>query len=315
MIRYILQRVAAMGWVLLGISLITFALISVAPGDPAFILLELQSGTTPTPEAVAAYREQLGLNASAPVRYVRWIGAAVQGELGFSYRTGAPVAAEIAARLPATVMLATTSLLLALLIGVPLGVLAAVRRGSWLDLLSRLLAIVGATVPSYLASLLLIVVFAVLLGWLPAFGAGSTAHLILPSIALGSGVTTQIMRLTRASVLETLRQDYVRTARSKGLFERQVIQRHMLRNALLPIVTALGISAGNLLSGAVIVERIFGWPGIGKYAIDAIAVRDYPVVQGVVLYMAVAFVLINLLVDLLYGSLDPQISFDRGRSA
>ncbi|MCG8351356.1 MAG: ABC transporter permease [Chloroflexales bacterium] len=305
-----LNRIAALALVLWGISLIAFTLTTIAPGDPAFSLLEAQSGgATPSAEAVEAYRVQLGLDAPAPVRYLRWLANALQGNLGFSYRSGQPVAVEIANRLPATLTLALVSLGLAVLVGVPLGVFAAIRRGSIIDLLSRLLAIGGAALPSYILSLGLVWLFAVTLGWLPAFGAGTWRHLALPTLALASGVTTQIARLTRASMLDVLGKDYVRTARAKGLHEQGIVTRHVLRNALLPVVTALGVNAGNLLSGAVIVERIFSWPGIGKYAVDAIFLRDYPVIQGVVVYFAVVFVGLNLLVDVAYRWLDPQISF------
>jgi peptide/nickel transport system permease protein len=305
---FIVERLAGLAGILLGISLVTFALANVAPGDPAAILLELQNpGVSPSREAVALYREQLGLDDPAPLRYLRWLGDALRGDLGVSYRTGTPVAEEIAARLPGTLLLAGVSLALAILVGVPLGVLAALRRRSAWDLASRLLALAGAALPSYVLSLLLVLVFAVLLGWLPAFGSGTPQHLVLPALALALGVVTQIMRLTRASVLEVLGQDYVRTARAKGLREASVVRGHVLRNALLPVATAVGVSAGNLLSGAVIVETIFSWHGVGKYAVDAIFLRDYPVVQGVVLYLAVMFVLVNALVDISYRWIDPKL--------
>ncbi|MFV9503414.1 MAG: ABC transporter permease [Oscillochloridaceae bacterium umkhey_bin13] len=204
-------------------------------------------------------------------------------------------------------MLTATSLIIAVSVRVPLGIIAAVRRGSAWDLGSRAIALGGATLPSYLLSMLLVLIFAVWLAWLPAFGSGSLQQLILPSIALAAGVVTQLSRLTRASMLEVLGQDFVRTARAKGLGEFMVLQRHALRNALLPILTVLGVSLGNLLSGAVIVETIFSWFGIGKYAVDAIFLRDYPAVQGVVLYLAVTFVLVNFIVDLVYVWLDPRL--------
>lgn len=306
--QFIVYRLIGLCGILMGISLITFSLTQLAPGDPAAILLELQNpGEAPTREAISAYRTQLGLDEPAPVRYLRWLGDVLRGDLGISYRTGQPIAAEIAARLPGTLLLTGTSLLLAVSVGVPLGMLAALRRGSAWDLGSRAVALVGATLPSYLISMLLVLVFAVWLGWLPAFGSGSLQQLILPSVALAAGVVTQLSRLTRASMLEVLGQDFVRTARAKGLGESVVVHRHALRNALLPILTVLGVSIGNLLSGAVIVETIFSWFGIGKYAVDAIFLRDYPAVQGVVLYFAVAFVLVNLLVDLAYAWLDPRL--------
>lgn len=306
--KFLVERLIGLVGILFGISLVSFGLSQLAPGDPAAILLELQNpGGPPLADAVAAYRTELGLDDPAPVRYLRWLAGVIQGDLGVSYRTGQPIAAEIAARIPGTLLLTGTSLLIAIGAGVPLGVIAALRRGSLWDLGSRGMALVGAAVPSYLLSMLLVLVFAVGLGWLPAFGTGGPAHLVLPSVALAAGVVTQLSRLTRASMLDILDQDFVRTARAKGLAELVVVQRHALRNALLPILTVIGVSMGNLLSGAVIVETIFSWFGIGKYAIDAIFLRDYPVVQGVVLYMAVAFVMVNFLVDLAYAWLDPRL--------
>jgi peptide/nickel transport system permease protein len=306
---FLFERFLGLIGICIGISLITFGLTNLAPGDPAEILLEIENpGVTPTRETIEAYREQLGLNDPLPQRYLRWLGDLLQGDLGLSYRSGQPVTAEIAARLPGTLTLTATSLGMALVIGVPLGILAALRRGSVWDLLSRLLALLGATLPNYVISFLLILLFAVGLGWLPAFGSGTPQHLILPSIALAAGIITQVMRLTRASVLDAVSREYVRTARAKGLHEARVIWGHVLRNALLPVITVIGVSVGNLLSGTVIVETIFSWFGIGKYAVDAIFLRDYPVIQGVVLYMALAFVLVNFGVDLLYRWLDPRLA-------
>jgi peptide/nickel transport system permease protein len=206
-------------------------------------------------------------------------------------------------------MLTGSSLALAITVGIPLGITAAVWRGSLLDGLSRFLALVGAAVPSYVLALLLILLFAVKLHLLPAVGYGSPQHVLLPAMALAAGTSAQLMRLTRASLLEVVRQDYVRTARAKGLRERSIIVRHTLRNALLPVVTVLGVSLGHLLGGTVIIETIFGWPGVGKYAVDGIFLRDYPVVQGFVLYLAVVFLLANLMVDLAYRWLDPRLHF------
>lgn len=306
--RYIVERLVGLLGIWLGISLITFGLTQIAPGDPAAILLELQNpGISPTREAVIAYRKQLGLDDPAPVRYLRWLGGVLQGDLGVSYRTGQPILSEITARLPGTLALTGTSLLLAVSIGVPLGIAAAIYRGSTWDLVNRALALLGATLPGYLLSMFLILIFAVWLRWLPAFGSDSWRHLVLPSIALSVGIIAQLSRLTRISMLEVLRQDFVRTARAKGLDDRLLLWRHALRNALLPVLTMLGVSMGNLLSGAVIVETIFSWFGMGKYAVDAIFLRDYPVVQGVVLYLATAFVTVNFLIDLAYAWLDPRL--------
>jgi peptide/nickel transport system permease protein len=307
---YLTRRLFTLPLLLFGISVISFALLNLAPGNPAGILLRLQQpGTEPPREAVLALRQELGLDDPLPLRYGRWLLRALRGDLGKSYRSGEAVTAELVQRLPATLMLAGTSLGLAMLIGIPSGVFAAVWRGSPLDGLSRLLALLGAAVPSYLLALLLILVFAVTLHWLPTIGYGSLQQLVLPALALAAGSSAQLMRLTRASMLEVVQQDYVRTARAKGLKERRVIGVHALKNALLPVVTVLGMNLGHLLGGTVIVETIFSWPGVGKYAIDAIFLRDYPVIQGFVLYMAVIFLLVNLLVDMTYRWLDPRLHF------
>jgi peptide/nickel transport system permease protein len=226
-----------------------------------------------------------------------------------SYRSGQPIMVELAQRLPATIMLAVTSLALAMVISIPLGIASAVWRGSLVDGFSRLLALLGAAVPSYLLALLLILLFAVTLHWLPAIGYGSLRQLVLPAVALAVGSSAQLLRLTRANMLEVLQQDYVRTARAKGMRERRVIWVHALKNAILPVVTVLGMNVGHLLGGTVIVETVFSWPGVGKYAIDAIFLRDYPVIQGFVLYLAVIFLLVNLLVDLTYRWLNPRLHF------
>jgi peptide/nickel transport system permease protein len=307
---YLARRLAILPVMLLGVSLISFGLLNLAPGDPADILMRLQMpGAEPPREAVLALRKELGLEDPFPVRYARWLAQALAGNLGDSYRTSRPVALELAERLPATLLLTGASLMLSICIGLPLGVMAAVWRGSALDGGSRVLALLGAAVPSYVLALLLILLFGVKLHWLPATGYGGPQHLVLPALALAAGSTAQLMRLTRASMLEVLDQDYVRTARAKGLGETAVVAGHALRNALLPSVTMVGLSLGHLLSGAVIVETIFGWPGVGKLAVDAIFLRDYPVIQGFVLYMAAIFLLVNLLVDLSYRWLDPRLHF------
>ncbi len=309
---YAARRLLTLPFLLLGISIVSFTLLNLAPGDPAYIILKQQNpGDEPPREAVLALRQELHLDDPSPLRYGRWLIAAVRGDLGKSYRSGTPIGKELGRRLPATVMLTGVSLALAVFIGIPLGITSAVWRGSLLDGLSRLLALMGAAVPSYVLALMLILLFAVKLHLLPAIGYGSPKHLILPAIALAAGTSAQLMRLTRASVLEVVRQDYLRTARAKGLPERVVIGRHALRNALLPVVTVLGVSLGHLLGGTVIVETIFGWPGVGKYAVDAIFARDYPVIQGFVLYMALIFLLVNLMVDLAYRWLDPRLHFGK----
>ena len=307
---YVKRRLLILPALLLGISLISFTLLNLAPGDPADILLRLQNpGAEPPREAVLAFRQELGLDDPFPVRYARWLAQALRGDLGDSYRTSRPVAVELAHRLPATLLLTVASLALAVCLGLPLGVLAAVRRGSLLDGATRLLGLLGAAVPSYALALLLMLLFAVKLHWLPAIGQGGPQHLVLPALALAAGSSAQLMRLTRASMLEVLDQDYVRTARAKGLAETAVVVGHALKNAMLPSFTIIGLSLGHLLGGAVIVETIFGWPGVGKLAVDAIFLRDYPVIQGFVLYLSVIFLLVNLAVDLSYRWLDPRLHF------
>ena len=312
MSRYLVRRLLTLPLLLVGISLISFMLLNFAPGDAAEItLLRQNGGITPSREAVVALRAELGLDSPLPVRYIRWVADALQGDLGESYRSGSSIAGELARRLPATLLLASVSMAIAVAVGIPLGVLAALKRGSWLDTASRLLALMGASVPSYVMALLLMLLFAVKLDWLPAIGYGSPKNIVLPAVALSFGVMAQLMRLTRATMLESLNQDYVRTARAKGLSERVVTWRHALRNALLPVVTVMGTSAGHLLGGAVIVEIIFGWPGIGQFVIVGISQRDYPVVQGFVLYMAIIFLLVNLAVNVSYRWLDPRLHFGR----
>ena len=295
---------------LLGISLISFTLLNFAPGDAAEITLRRQNGgVTPSREAVTVLRQELGLNDSLPVRYARWVSNAVRGDLGESYRSGGSIATELFRRLPATLLLAATALALALATGIPLGVLAAVKRGTWVDTACRLLALIGAAVPSYVLAPALMLLFAVYWDLLPAIGYGSPKTLILPAVALSFGTMAQLMRLTRASLLEVLGSDYMRTARAKGLSNSVVVWRHGLKNALLPVVTVLGTSMGYLLGGAVIIETIFGWPGIGQFVVTGIFQRDYPVVQGFVLYVAILFSLVNLAVDFTYRWLDPRIHF------
>ena len=307
---YAARRLLTLPPLLVGISLISFLLLNFAPGDAAEITLRRQNGgITPPPEAVLALREDLGLDAPLPMRYVRWLSGALRGDLGDSYRSGNPIARELANKLPATLLLATVSLALAVAAGIPLGIMAAVNRGSWLDSTCRLMALLGAAVPSFLLALLLMLFFSVKLNWLPAVGYGSPNNIALPALALSFGVTAQLMRLTRASMLESMNQDYMRTARSKGLGEWYMMWRHAFKNALLPVITVLGTSTGYLMGGAVIIETIFGWPGIGQFVVTGISQRDYPVVQGFVLYTAVIFLMVNFAVDISYRWLDPRIHF------
>ena len=306
------RRLITLPLLLGGISIISFLLLNFAPGDAAEITLRRQNnGVTPSPVAVEALRNELRLDDHLTLRYAHWVSNAIQGDLGESYRTGESITRELFRRLPATLLLAATALSIAVVTGIPLGVMAAVKQRSRLDSACRILAIVGAAVPSYVLAPILMLIFAVQFQWLPAVGYGSFQNLILPAIALSFGTMAQLMRLTRSSLLEVLSQDYMRTARAKGLSENSVVWRHGLKNSLLPVVTVLGTSTGYLLGGAVIIETIFGWPGIGQFVVTGITQRDYPVVQGFVLYVAIIFLLVNLAVDLSYRWLDPRLHFNR----
>lgn len=305
--RYILQRLANLVPVWLGISLLAYSLANLAPGDPAYIILRRQTGEVPSDAAVQALRQQLGLNDAFPIRYGRWVAHAITADLGTSYRTGEPVLRGLGDRFLATLQIAVAALLVGITIALPLGVLSAVRRNSPIDHASRVLALVGASMPSFWLGYVLIIVFAVSLRVAPVAGYGTPQHLLLPALTLGLGAAAGLTRLTRASLLEVLGEDYVRTARAKGLSERAAVIRHALRSVLIPITTMLGMRFGWLLGGAVIVETVFGWPGIGKFVVDSIYDRDYPVIQGFVLFMGTVFVLLNLLVDVAYVWLDPRV--------
>lgn len=304
---FLLRRLLALAPLWVGISLIAFILATLAPGDPARMSAQELAGRPPTQEEVAAERERLGLNAPFPVRYVRWLGNAATGDFGRSYRSGEPVAVALLQRLPSTVQLAAAATLLALALALPLGVLGAMRRNSPVDHITRVVAMAGASIPSYWLAYLLILVFAVRLHWLPVSGRGGWQHLVLPAVALGLGSAAVLMRLTRAELLETLNQDYVQTGRAKGLSEGRVVVGHAFRNALVPVVTMTGIQFGTLLGGAAIVETVFAWPGIGKFLVDSISARDYPVIQGFVIVAGTTFLLVNLAVDVAYAWLDPRI--------
>jgi peptide/nickel transport system permease protein len=303
---YIGVRLLHLFPVLLAVSVITFGLIFLAPGDPAEVYLR-SVGQMATPEAVSALRREWGLDEPIPVQYARWVGRVVQLDFGTSLRTGEPVAQAILARMPNTILLGGAAITLALLLSIPLGILAAVFRNTATDAVCRFFALFGAAVPNFWLAFLLILYISVRLRWLPTMGTGSWRHLVLPASVLALGLAASYARLLRASLAETLGQDYVRTARAKGLPAWLVVLRHALRNALIPFVTVLGLSLGHLLGGSVVVESIFSWPGLGKFAWDSIMTRDYPAVQGVVLTLAVLFVTANLLVDLSYRLLDPKV--------
>lgn len=311
MTRYLLRRLIYLIPVWLGISFVAFGLANLTPGDPARLMLQRDLGRQPTGEEVARARDELRLDAPILVRYVRWLGNAVTGDLGTSYRTGEPVMRALLDRFPNTLQIAALGLALAILVALPLGMMAAVWRNSPIDHLSRVLALFSAAMPSYWVAYLLILTFAVRWKVLPVAGQGTWRHLVLPSMTLGLASIASLMRLTRSEMLEVLGQDYIRTGRAKGLSARAVIVGHALRNALIPVLTVAGLRFAGLLGGAVIVETIFAWPGIGKFVLDSIFDRDYPVIQGFVIFMGSVFLAINLIVDLSYGMLDPRVRLAR----
>lgn len=306
MLTYISRRVLVAIPTVLGVATLIFILVHLLSGDPARVI----AGVNASDEDVRRIRHQLGLDQPLWLQYVLFIGNLVRGDLGRSTRSGQPVTTEILTRLPYTVELAVISTLLAVLIGVTLGVIAAARRGSWLDLAISAFSVFGVSMPVYWLGLILIIIFAVNLHLLPAAGANHPLGFLLPSLTLALYSVGFIGRQTRSAMLEVLGLDYVRTARAKGAAWGSVLLRHALRNALLPIITIIGLQFGTLLGGAVLTETIYSWPGIGRLVTDSIFARDYPTVQGVVFVFGVALVLINLLTDLMYAYVDPRIRYD-----
>ncbi len=306
MSRYIFKRLVASIFVLLGISVLLFVMLRSLPGDPAAVL----AGEMATKEDVALLRKELGLDQPIHIQYLQFLNRLIHFDLGRSARTHDPVIDDIKARLPNTLVLSIAATLIASLLGIPIGILSAVRPHCWIDYLATSFALFGISMPVFWLGLMMVVLFSVILKWLPAGGTGGIEYLIMPSISLAAFLIAFIARMTRASMLEVLNQDYVTTARSKGLSENAVIVRHALKNALIPIVTVIGLQFGRLLSGAVLVETVFAWPGIGRLIVDSILGRDYPMVQGTILTFGLLFVLINLVVDLLYTVIDPRIRYD-----
>jgi len=307
--QYILRRLVSLLPVILGVSLITFGLMGVVPGDPAEIIASRGKDVEPTQAEIEAVREELGLDQPLLLQYARWLGRVVRGDLGMSLRTGQPVWHELTVRLPRTLELAAGGMIIGVLIALPVGILSAVWRDRFLDQVSRVLALLGASVPSFWLGTILILFFAVRLGWLPSMGRGGLRHFILPSCALGLGTSAVLMRLTRANLLEVLNEGFVRTARAKGLSEKAVVLRHALKPSLLPVVTVLGLQFGNLLGGALIIETVFAWPGLGMLVLRSILGRDFPVIQGFALFITLVFVLVNFVVDLVCRWLDPRVQY------
>ncbi len=307
--QWLARRFAGAVVVWLLISLLSFSLGALAPGDPAQIMLLRRTGDPPSDAEVQQLRHHLGLDRPFPERYAGWLWAATRGDFGESYRTGQPVLSELRARLPATLALAVAALVVGLAIAVPLAVISAATRDTAFDHCARIIALVGVSIPSYWLGYVLILLFAVTLGVLPVSGVGGPSHLILPALTLGLGSAAGVTRLLRANLLDELGADYVRTARAKGLSGLRVLTRHALRNALNPVVTVSALRFGRLLGEAVIVETVFAWPGIGRWMVESIYDRDYPAIQGFVLYIATVFIFINIVVDLSYRMLDPRVRF------
>lgn len=312
---YLLRGLAYLVPVWLGVSLLAFGLGRLAPGDPARDVIARISGRQPTEREVAAERHRLRLDRPLPVQYVSWLGRVLRGDLGTSYSTGEPVARTVGRTLPLTLELAGAALLLSIAFGVPLGVVSAARSWTWMDHLVRTLALIGASVPAFWLGYLLILAFSVNFRLFPAFGSGGLSHLVLPAFTLALFNVAMLARLTRAALLETLGEDYIRTAWAKGLSEREVLIRHALRSALIPLVTWTGMSFGFLFGYSVVVETVFAWPGLGYSTVLAIQARDYPFLQAFVLLIGTVFVLLNLAVDVLYTWIDPRLRFGHAEAA
>jgi peptide/nickel transport system permease protein len=306
MLFYLIRRLLLTVPVLLGVATLVFALIHLVPGDPAQAML----GEGASQEEVLKLRKTLGLDRPLLAQYKSFLGGIARGDLGTSFRYNSPVTAQIRERFPNTVKLALSAMLVALVVAIPLGILAAVFRGTIVDHAAMTLALAGICMPNFWLGPLLAILFAVWLGWLPVSGTGSLAHLVLPAVTLGAALAAILARMTRASVLEELRELYVLAARARGLSGARAVLRHAFRNSLIPIVTIVGLQFGAVLTGTIITETIFAWPGIGRLLIQAISFRDYPLVQGCILFISVTYVGMNLVTDLAYGFLDPRIRYD-----
>jgi glutathione transport system permease protein len=304
-LQYFIKRLLGLVPTLAIVGALVFLFVHLLPGDPA----RLAAGPDATPETVALVRQDLGLDKPLPEQFLRFVGGVVHGDFGRSLRTKRPVSTEIAERFAPTFWLTAVAMAWSVVVGMAIGVLSAIWRNRWPDRLGMAIAVSGISFPAFALGMLLMQIFAVQLHWLPTVGADSWRHYILPSLTLGAAVAAIMARFTRSSFVDILQEDYVRTARAKGLPESRVIMKHGLRNALIPVVTMMGLQFGFLLGGSIVVEVVFNWPGMGRLLVDAVDQRDYPVIQGLVLLFSLEFVLINLIVDLLYGVINPAIRF------
>lgn len=308
MYRYVLKRLVMMVPVLIGVSFLVFFILAVSPGDPARMIL----GEQASQESIEALQEEMGLKDPVIIRYGRYMKDVLQGDFGASYKTKLDVKMQVLDRFPNTVLLSTAGILVALLIGVPIGILSARKQYSWMDNTTTVLGLIGVAMPNFWLGLLLVMLFSLKLGWLPSSGMGEgfipmIKSLILPALTLGTGCAASIMRMTRSSMLEAMRQDYIDTARAKGLNESYITKHHMFKNALIPIITIIGLQFGLLLGGAALTETIFSWPGLGRFMVESIKSKDMPMVLGSAMFLAVMYSLVNLVVDILYAYVDPRI--------
>ncbi|MFE1627443.1 nickel ABC transporter permease [Brevibacillus reuszeri] len=310
MAQYLWNRLAAGLLVVFGISVFTFALVHMIPGDPVRMML----GQKATQEQVEQVREQMGLNKPLVEQYATYITGIVQGDFGTSLKTGQPVLKEITNRFPATVKIAVSAIFIAIVVGIAMGMVAAKYKDTIVDRAVLTLATLGVSIPGYWLGLLLMLLFAVKWKWFPIAGGTGLKDLVLPAVTLGVYASTIICRLTRSGMLEVLSQDYIRTARAKGIDETIILFRHAFRNVMIPVVTVVGLQMASLLGGAVLIEQVFSWPGIGTLAIDAIFSRDFPMIQGTTLFMGIVYVSVNILIDLLYGFIDPRIDVSQQKA-
>ena len=304
MLRYIFKRILMMIPVLLGVLFLVFTMNEISPGDPAAMI----AGDAASVEVVEQIREDLGLNKPLPVRFFNYTkNLVLHGDLGTSYKTKRPVLDEVMDRLPTTILLSLTSAAFAVLLSIPIGIISAIKQTTGIDNLLMVLALIGVAMPAFWQGLMTIILFSVKLGWFPSYGFTTPAHWFMPVLTIGTGAMASLVRITRSSMLEVIRQDYIRTARAKGQTERKVIISHALRNSMIPIITAIAIQLGSMLGGAIVTETVFAIPGIGMLMIQSIKARDYPTIQGAVVVIAVMFSLLNLVVDIIYTFVDPRL--------
>ena len=304
MLKYIFKRILMMIPVLLGVLFLVFTMNEISPGDPAAMI----AGDAASVEVVEQIREDLGLNKPLPVRFFNYTkNLVLHGDLGTSYKTKRPVLDEVMDRLPTTILLSLTSAAFAVFLSIPIGIISAIKQNTWIDNLLMVLALIGVAMPAFWQGLMTIILFSVKLGWFPSYGFTTQAHWFMPVLTIGTGAMASLVRITRSSMLEVIRQDYIRTARAKGQTERKVIISHALRNSMIPIITAIAIQLGSMLGGAIVTETVFAIPGIGMLMIQSIKARDYPTIQGAVVVIAVMFSLLNLVVDIIYTFVDPRL--------